>query len=554
MNASTTDSSSPANARGAADPVTRSRIGPLALESPLGERGSNVFRAVHIQQRTQVVVRVFSVPMGMTPEAKQEFAEQLESLKALRHPGIVRCYGGGFDAKDAYLVYELAQGESLDSLLKRRERLPWESVLDYGLQLCEALQKAHESGWVHGRIRLDKLIVSPDGNKIKLNDFRRGPGSPALLSIQQLAYSAPETLVDPNKVNAGIDLYSLGAVLYHAITGQPPFTGKNPSEVKQAIATEVVPAVATIVFDCPVWLSAIVEQLLLKDPLRRPYSAASTAMALREAQKRATDGMGVAEHALSGFSPLQLNTNRDEAAKALGQKKKKKRRLDDDEPQDRPSPLERPLVLLGLLLGVVGLITFLVWPLGEKAIRVKAEQLIAKKDLSSLNDARDRYLFTLIERFPDGESARWAEEQLEFIEMENAEARIQSNRRFGREPSSEGERKYNEANRFEQFGDRVTALEKYRGIVNLLKGEEKERPFVKLALRQIAEIESSPPSSEELRKFLMEKLDEADKMYASGDAIGAKQIWDGIVTLYNGNKEMLPILERAQLRLGKLKG
>ena len=118
--------------------MTRSRIGPLALESPLGDRGSNIYRALHMQQKAQVAVRVFSVPMGMTPEAKQEFAEQLESLKALRHPGIVRCYGGGFDAKDAYLVYELVDGDSLDVALKKRERLPWESVLDFGLQLCEA--------------------------------------------------------------------------------------------------------------------------------------------------------------------------------------------------------------------------------------------------------------------------------------------------------------------------------------------------------------------------------------------------------------------------------
>jgi len=220
-----------ANAPEEFDGVTRSKIGPLALESPLGERGSNVFRAIHMQQRTQVVVRVFSVPLGMTPESKQEFGDQLESLKALRHPGIVRCYGGGFDAKDAYLVYELMQGESLAASLKRRERLPWESVLDYGLQLCEALQYAHESGWIHGRIRPDKVMISEDANKVKLIDFRRSPGATAALTAQQLAFSAPETLVDRPKWNAATDLYSIGAVLYHAITGQPAYTGNTPSEV-----------------------------------------------------------------------------------------------------------------------------------------------------------------------------------------------------------------------------------------------------------------------------------------------------------------------------------
>ena len=547
-------SSSQANAREETNSVTRSKIGPLALESPLGGRGSNVFRAMHMQQRAQVVVRVFSVPLGMTPESKQEFADQLEGLKALRHTGIVRCYGGGFDAKDAYLVYELMHGEPLAAYLNRRERLPWESVLDYGLQLCEALKYAHESGWIHGRIRLDKIIVSPDANKVKICDFRRGPGSPAPLTLEQLAYSAPETLVDNPKFNAATDLYSVGAVLYHAITGQPPFAGDTPILVKQAIMGTSVAPVASIVFDCPVWLSAIVEQLLNKDPLKRPFTAAATAMALREAQRRATDGMGVAEHAVSGFSALQLNTNRAEAEIALGRKKKKKRRLDDEDVFDKPGLMERPIVLLGLLAAAICLITFLVWPAGEKTLRARAEKLMANEDLSSHNEARDKYLFTLIERFAGSESALWAEEQLDSIAMENAEARMQSNRRFGREPSTEGERKYTEANRFEQFGDRVTALEKYIGIVSLLKGEEKERPFVNLARRQIAKIESKPPNStEELRRFLMEKLEQAERMYNNGDAIGAKQIWDGIVNLYNGNKEMLPIVEKAQTRLGQIK-
>ncbi|MEQ1826178.1 MAG: serine/threonine-protein kinase [Pirellula sp.] len=534
--------------------MTRSRIGPLALESPLGARGSNVFRAVHMQQKTQVAVRVFSMPMGMTPEAKQEFADQLEGLKALRHASIVRCYGGGFDAKDAYLVHELFLGESLDVALERRERLPWESVLDMGLQLCEALQFAHDSGWIHGRIRPDKVLMSQDGSKFKLNDFRRGPGSPAMLTAEQLAYSAPETFAERPKTEVASDLYSVGAVLYHAITGTPPFQAGNPSMMKQAIRENVVTPVATIVFDCPVWLSSIVEHLMNKDPLRRPYSATATAMALREAQKRASEGISVAEHTLSGFSALQLNTTREEAEKALGQKKKKKKRkLFDEEEPDTPGILERPLILVTLLALTIGLITYLVWPPGEKTLRARAERLISAGDLGSLNDARDKYLHDLLERFPNGPHAGWAQEQLDLIEMENAEESIQRKRRFGREPSSEGERKFMEANRYELFGDRVTALEQYRGIVNLLKDEDKERAYVNLARRQIAKIQSNPPNAEELRRFLKSKLDEADKIYANGDAIGSKQIWEGIVNLYNGNKEMLPIVEQAQARISKLK-
>lgn len=438
----------------------------------MGERGSTLFRAVHIQQKTQVAVRVFSQPMGMTPEAKQEFAQQMEKLKALRHANIVRCYGGGFDAKDAYLVYELAEGDSLAATLKRKERLPWELVLDLGVQLCEALNVAHQAGWVHGRIRPDKVIVSSDSTKFKLADFRRGTATIKLLTADQLAYSAPETLSDQPTVDAASDLYSVGAVMYHAITGQSPFQAANAPAMRKSIAESVPPPVATLVFDCPVWLSSIVEQLLSKESVKRPFSANATVMALNEAQRRACQGIGVAQHATSGFSPLQLNTDRAEAAKALGHKKTKKRKQSGGEGSEETGMLERPFVLLAILLAAIGLISYLVWPLNEVNLRSRAEQLIARHETEGGKGASNKYLQELADRFPESNNGRWALSKLEEIEMEAemelAEARIQKHKRFGLEPTSEGERKYTEARRFESFEDRITALELYQGIVNLL--------------------------------------------------------------------------------------
>lgn len=530
--------------------MTRSRIGPLALESPLGGPHSKVFRAIHVQQRSQVAVRVFAMPMGMTPESKQEFADSLERVKTLKHPGIVRCYGGGFDAKDAYLVYELVEGESLDLFLEQRVRLPWETVLEYGLQICSALQKMHESGWIHGRLRPDKLLLTLGGETVKVNEVWAGPAGHKPLTPEELVYQSPEQ-IEGKRLEVSTDMYSLGATLYHAVTGQPPFEGANAGMVRNSVLSGNVAPVATIVFDCPVWFSAIIEQLMHRDPVKRPYSAVAAAMALQEAHKRATSGLSVAQHAVSGFSALQLNVDKEEAAKALGKSKKKKRKSADDI-DDSPSLMERPVVLLGLLAGIVLIIGYMLLPPSESTLRKGAERFLAMKDVGSLNAARDRYLLPLIERFPDGESAKWADEWLMEIEMVNAEQSIQSNRRFGREPSTEGERKYDEASRFEQFGDRVTALEKYRAIVNLLKDVEEERPFVNLARRQIESIESRPPGNDELRQFLQKKLDEADQYYNNDDTLAAKRIWDGVLHLYSGNKEMLSLVERARSRLAKL--
>jgi eukaryotic-like serine/threonine-protein kinase len=533
--------------------MTRSRIGPLALEAPLGGKSSSVFRAVHMQQRLQLAVRIFSVPMGMTPEAKTDFARQMEALKTLRHPGIVRCFGGGFDQRDAYLVYELIDGESLENLLQRRDRLPWETALEYGLQICDALHLAHSTKWIHGRLRPDKLVVSRDGAAIKILDFRRDSSAAnmfgAMPSIDQIAYQAPEVL-DGVPTEAS-DLYSLGAVLYRMMTGSPPLFAGTVAEMKNAVKEQVPAPVTATVFDCPVWMSSIVDQLLQKLPEARPYSAEAVAMALREAQKRTEQGIGVAQHAVSGFSPLQMKVDRSEAEKVLGRKKKKKRERPENE--DTTPFTEKPWFLV-LCLVVLGLsIGWWFLPLNEDTLKRRAESLIATEELTNMIDARDKYLSQMLERFPEGKHAEWAKEQMEEIAMLNAERKLERDARFGRDPDTEGERRFLEARRYESFGDRVSALAKYKAIVNLLKDVEKERPMVNLARRQMQRIEERPPSMEELREFLKSKLGEAESYFQSGDVLGAKTIWESIVNLYNGNEEMKAIVVQAQGRLDQFK-
>ncbi len=531
----------------------RSRIGPLALEAPLGNKGSKVFRAVHVQQKMQVAVRIYPVPFGMTPESKKDFAEQMELLKKLRHPGIVRCYGGGFDQRDAYLVYELVDGESLEKMLDRRQRLPWEVVLDYGIQLSDALQVAHDSQWYHGRIRPDKLVLTADGAKIKIADFRRDWAASNLFrnatKISDLAYCAPEQLNEDQEepiANVACDLYSLGAVLYHMLTGRSPFVATQAADMKQSILKETLPPVASVVLDCPIWLNAIIEQLLEKDPNLRLYSAAAVSMALKEAHKRATLGTSVAQHAVSGFSPLQLKSaDRQEAEKVLGRKKVRERVSNDG-----PAFYERAWFLVVCLLAIGLAVGWAMMPLSERQLRDRAEKLLASKEAVDANDAKDRYLSQLIERFPESENADWAKEQIATIDMNNAERRMERNAKLGRE-ATEAERRYLEARRYERFDDRLTAAQKYTAIIQLMKDSEEDRPVVNLARRQLEEIKKNPPSIQELRKFLLGKIDEAEKLYDKGDVVESTRIYESIVSLYNGNVELKPIVEQAQSKLRK---
>jgi len=531
--------------------MVRSKIGPFALESPLGSQRGNVFRGMHLQQKMQVAVRILPIPLGMTPEVKREFAEEMEQLKSLRHPGVVRCYGGGFDNRDAYLAYELVEGESLEQILQRRERLPWETVLDYGLKICESLVYCHGQEWIHGRLRPSKILTTLGESVVKLSDFRRhhdGGGSSSVSSdLDAIVYCAPETFDPEHKHAIAEDLYSLGVVLYRSLTGVVPFSGGNAHFMRQAIVETSPEPVATLVYDCPVWLSSIVQQLLEKNPGKRPFSAEATAMALRTAQQHAMQGTSVAEHLTSGFSPLQFQADREEAAKVLGIQSKKKKK-----PSRETNVTESTWALLLGIAAAVGGIYYMTRPLSEQALYNKAALLMNDEDKSGFDYAEEHYLIPLLERFPQGKHAAWAEEKLAVIAMIDAERRMDKNRRFNREPSTEGERKYEEANRYERFGDRQTAVERYKAIIELLKDVPEEKAFVSLSKRQIELLESKESSAEEVKRFLTEKLDEADKQFQDGDVVSPKKTWESILKLYNGNKEMQPLVQRAQQALDRM--
>ena len=95
--------------------MPRTRLGPLALESKLGDHPSQsiVWRAVHIDLHRAVAVKVFTTPFGGTLEGREAFAEEWEALKRLQHPAIARCYGGGFEETDMPSVgYDTASSNS----------------------------------------------------------------------------------------------------------------------------------------------------------------------------------------------------------------------------------------------------------------------------------------------------------------------------------------------------------------------------------------------------------------------------------------------------------
>jgi eukaryotic-like serine/threonine-protein kinase len=538
--------------------VDQRRLGPFVLEERLGEGGMGaVYRAIHVETRRPFAVKVLSPKAAGNKRIVARFARELEILKALKHPHIVRCFGGGRQGKDVYLVMELITGGSLAALVRRRGRLPWEAVIDYGLQICDGLAYAHEWSIVHRDLTPANLLLTEDG-QVKIADFgiaRVQFGkriTAAKHTLGTVAYMAPEQIRGEPPVSHRTDLYTLGCVFFEMLTGKLPFDSESTAQMLFQHIEQPSPRVSSLVLDCPVWLDGLVGQLLEKDPLKRPHDAAAVSRALTEARQNAASGTGVVGQTVAG-GPSQLRINQQqtevkEVRELVGRKKKKKK---------KQTPIyERVWFLVAGLLVVVGALAWALWPAGEDQLFARAEKLM-QSDRQIDHTAAEETFRTLLEKYPHTAHAAEARDYIDQVEMGKAERRLSARARRGSPPESEGERLYADAWRFEQFGDRVTALEKYQGIIQLLSPEDKQldlddkdRPFVNLARRQIKQLLGQEQTLPEDRLALVDaRLNDADQLEAEGQRMQARKIWSSIVALYGDNRELQPQVERAQALL-----
>ncbi|OYV83300.1 MAG: hypothetical protein B7Z73_16220 [Planctomycetia bacterium 21-64-5] len=361
--------------------VEEQRLGPFLLKERLGAGGMGVvYRATHVESRRPFAVKVLSAKAAGNKRIVARFARELEILKALKHPNIVRCFGGGRQGSDIYLVMELVGGGSLAGLIRRRGRIPWDAAIDYALQVCDGLAYAHEWGIVHRDLKSANLLLTKDG-QVKIADFgiaRVQYGkklTAAKHTVGTMAYIAPEQIKGDPPISHRTDLYTLGCVMFEMLTGRLPFVADSMAQLIYQHMEDAPPHVATIALDCPIWLDALVNQLLEKDPLKRPHDATALARALREAKEKSVSGAGVAQAATGGPSALRVGQERGEAKQArelLGKKKKRKKK--------KVPVYERVWFLAACLLLVVAVGAWSVWPLNERQLFERAEVLMATND------------------------------------------------------------------------------------------------------------------------------------------------------------------------------
>jgi serine/threonine-protein kinase len=262
-------------------------IWPFELLDKLGEGGMGVvYRARYVGNDRVVAVKLVPDEVAANPTLVARFERELDVLKQLRHPHIVHCFGGVCESKQRFYAMELVDGGTLHGLLREVGKLPWETVVDYGLQMCSALQCAHEQNVVHRDVKPGNFLITKDG-KLKLSDF----GLAIVIASQRITsagktlgtfhYMAPEQIRGKPPVSNRTDLYALGCVFYEMLTGTPPFDADAAAEVLHQHLKEPPPRASEVVPDCPPELDLLIRELMQKNPEARPDSAQTVANGLK---------------------------------------------------------------------------------------------------------------------------------------------------------------------------------------------------------------------------------------------------------------------------------
>jgi len=285
-------------------------LGPYQILDRIGRgRMAGVYKAKHHSGQV-VAIKVLPPSQVANPQVMGRFRREARLARRLKHPNVVRTFQRGEADGLHYLVMEHLEGETFDDVLARRGKLPVPEAVRVVYQVLQGLQHIHERDMVHRDLKPANLMLVPGAeagepdstlrSTVKILDIglgralfcEDGTGGEEVTQESVLnltvkgdvlgtpAYQAPEQANDAHSADIRADIYSVGCILYQALTGQLPYPGKTAAS--QFIGHQMgnYKPVRALTPEVPEGLQAVVDRMLAKDPAQRFATPEQAAAAL----------------------------------------------------------------------------------------------------------------------------------------------------------------------------------------------------------------------------------------------------------------------------------
>jgi hypothetical protein len=247
-----------------------------------------VFRARDLRRgKRTVALKVLRPEFAQDGKGIQRFIRSMRTMLPLRHPNLVTLYGAGKKGPYCWIAMEFVEGQSLSQVIRRigvAGMLDWRHACRVALHIGRALDYAHARHIIHRNITPQNVLIQDSDRRARLGDLMLAKAFQGALAVDltrsdelvgELLYMSPEQTRGPDEVDGRSDLYSLGALVYALLTGQPPFDGASLVETIMKIRQAKVEPPRKFQMSIPELFQGIVLRMLAKRPDDRHATAAA---------------------------------------------------------------------------------------------------------------------------------------------------------------------------------------------------------------------------------------------------------------------------------------
>jgi len=276
------------------------RLGPYEITAPIGSGGmGEVYRASDTRLSRDVAIKVLPAEFAKDVQLRARFEREARAISSLNHPNICMLFDVGSQHDVDYLVMEYLDGEPLTERLARGQ-MPMADVLRYGIEIADALDKAHRTGIIHRDLKPGNVILTRSGAKLLDFGLAKAMNAALVASISPqsstavhlddqitaegvlvgtFCYMAPE-LIEYGQADARSDIFAFGCLMYEMLTGRRAFSSASRAgTIAQIIAGDPTP-IATVRPMIPMALDRVVRTCLAKNPDDRFQTAHDVMLAL----------------------------------------------------------------------------------------------------------------------------------------------------------------------------------------------------------------------------------------------------------------------------------